>query len=57
MLDDHKVTIINIIDLATDSQFHYRRTENTMDKDTKWVMRIRKSKKNRQHNGQKIPKG
>ena len=26
-------------------------------KDTKGVMRIRKSKKNRQHNDQKIPKG
>ena len=26
-------------------------------KDTKGVIRIRKSKKNRQHNGQKIPKG
>ena len=26
-------------------------------KDTKGVMRIHKSKRNRQHNGQKIPKG
>ena len=42
---------------GNENPLNLRRTDNTMDKDTKAVMRIRKSKKNRQHNDQKIPNG
>ena len=43
--------------MGNENPVNLRRTDNTMDKRYQRVMRIRKSKKNRQHNDQKIPKG